>query len=141
MSANSNFSYAIHILTYLSSPGTVVSSAEIADSIKTNPVTVRRLIGVLREAGLVTTVPGSAGGAQLARPAAAITLGDVYSATKDEQLFGGHHNRPNIECPIGRNIEQVLLRHFGEVDEIVKRALMRVTIQDIMAEVMAGETT
>lgn len=137
MSANSNFSYAIHILTYLSSPGTVVSSAEIAASIQTNPVTVRRLIGVLREAGLVDTLPGSSGGASLARPASAITLGDVYSATKDDQLFGGHHSRPNVQCLIGRNIERVLLRHFAEVDEVVRRALMRVTIQDIMDEVLA----
>jgi Rrf2 family protein len=141
MSANSNFTYAVHILSFLASGQTPFSSAVIADSINTNPVTVRRLIGVLREAGLVETVAGSTGGALLKRPAADITLGHVYEALQDkhEYLFGLHPSEPNPQCPIGRNIQKILVQHFEALDGVVKRALMRVTIQDIVDEVMMAE--
>lgn len=140
MSANANFSYAIHILTYLATTPEPSSSAEIACSLNTNPVTVRKLMGVLREADLVQTLAGSAGGAMLKRPASQITLGDVYRLVKDDHLFGLHASEPSISCPIGRNIQRVLVANFTQVEGIVAQALMKVSLQDIVDEVFSTES-
>jgi len=139
MSTNSNFAYAIHILTFLAQADEPQSSAYIASSLNTNPVTVRKLMSVLREGGLVDTVHGSTGGAVLHKKAEDITLGDVYALVKDEHPFGLHPADPNINCPIGRNIQGVLVRVFNETDRLIARALMKVSIQDVLAEVLECE--
>lgn len=136
MSTNSNFAYAIHILTFLAQSTEPQSSAYIAGSLNTNPVTVRRLISVLREGGLVETVQGSTGGATLRQPADQITLADVYTLIKDEHPFGLHPSEPSPVCPIGRNIQQVLVRIFDDTDKLISRALQKLTIQDVVTEVM-----
>lgn len=139
MSTNSNFTYAVHILTFLAQSQEPQSSAFIAESINTNPVTIRKLMGVLREAGLVDTVHGSSGGAILKKSAAAITLGDVYMLVKDEHPFGLHPSDPNPNCLIGRNIQKILVRIFDETDNLIFRALMKISIQDIVDEVLVQE--
>lgn len=139
MSNNSHFAYTIHTLTFLASFPEPQSSAFIAASIKTNPVTVRRIIGVLREAGMVETTQGINGGATLHRPASEITLGEVYALIKEDMPFGLHPHAPSPECPIGRNIQGVLERIFGDMDSLITRALMKITIQDILEEVLTKE--
>ncbi|MBC8100582.1 MAG: Rrf2 family transcriptional regulator [Armatimonadetes bacterium] len=140
MSTNSNFTFAIHIVTYLAGAESPESSAQIAASMNTNPVTVRKLIGELRAGGLVVTVAGSSGGALLSRDASRITLGDVYALFKDEPLFGLHPSPPSQDCVIGRNIQTVLLRHFSELDALLSQALMRITIADVIQEVFSYQT-
>ena len=57
---SSKTSVAIHILTMLALKGEcVVTSELIAESVNTNPVVIRRLMGLLREAGLVDSRPGA----------------------------------------------------------------------------------
>ncbi len=139
MSTNANFAFAVHILTLLSSTDEPMSSSLIADSLNTNPVTVRRLIGVLREQGLVETTHGSQGGATLRRLPADITLGDVYAAVKDEYPFGLHPSEPSPMCPVGCKIGKVLVRVFEETDQVITRALMKITIEDILSEIKHPE--
>lgn len=135
--SNANFAFAVHILTLLSSSEEPLSSAFIAASLNTNPVTVRRLTGVLREGRLVETTQGSQGGARLRRKPQDITLGDVYTAVKAEEYpFGLHPAAPSPECPIGCNIHKVLVKVFEETDRVIIRALMKLSIQDILDEVL-----
>ena len=68
MKRNSRLSLALHTLSHMAGdPGRVRTSAEIADHAGTNPVVVRRVLGRLREAGLLTSEKGHAGGWRLAR--------------------------------------------------------------------------
>ena len=70
----------------VSEPNRARTSAEIAAHSGTNPAVVRRVLGPLRTAGLVTSEKGHQGGWRLARPAAKITLADVYLALGDRLL-------------------------------------------------------
>ena len=71
---NSKLTVGIHILTLLaSSPGEAQTSEYIAGSVNTNPVVIRRLLGLLREAGIVESQGGHGGGWRLQRPAERIT--------------------------------------------------------------------
>ena len=53
---------------------------------------------------MVTTVMGSTGGAALARPAAGITLLEVFRAVETSALISLHHSAPNPACMVGREI-------------------------------------
>ena len=79
MKRNSRLSLALHILGHMSiNSGHVQTSAEIAQHMGTNPVVVRRVLGRLREAGLLKSKKGHSGGWVLAKPASNISLANVY---------------------------------------------------------------
>ena len=109
MTTSSRFAVAVHILTLLAQAGEPLPSSLIAGSVGTNPALIRRLIGRLAEAGMVTTVMGSTGGAALARPAAGITLLEVFRAVETSALISLHH-APNPACMVGREITGALKR-------------------------------
>jgi DNA-binding IscR family transcriptional regulator len=88
------------------------SSALLAGSVDTNPVVIRRLLGLLHRAGLVHGRTGPGGGFRLGRPAAAITLADVFRAVEEGGAAPARH-RPNAACPVGGAVPDEL-RRIGE---------------------------
>jgi Rrf2 family protein len=137
---STRFAVGVHLLTLLSNApeGMTTSSEEMAGSVGSNPVHVRRVLGRLREAGLVTSRPGVGGGWRLARTPSAITLGDVWRAVRaeDGHLLGLHAANP--ACEIGREIHWVL----GDIDRDAVRALEAeldgTTIEQVTARALTG---
>jgi Rrf2 family protein len=133
---NSRFAVAVHILTLLEQQqGEPVTSEYIAGSVNTNPSLVRRLLGMLSKSGLTTAQLGTGGGALLARPAARITLLDVYRAVDEGELFALHRERPNPACPVGRNIQTALEIHIHSASQALEDELRQVTIADMLTDV------
>jgi Rrf2 family protein len=133
---SSRFAVAVHVLSLLAlQDGEPVTSDYVASSVKTNPVVIRRLLGLLRRKGLVRIQPGPRGGARLVRPAAKILLADVYRAVEDGQVLGLHKNPPNARCPVGRHIGGVLSRVFGEAEAALEATLRRRTLEDVVGGV------
>ncbi len=66
---NTRFPVALHILTLLAVENKCqpTTSEYLAVSANTNPVVIRRLLGSLRRAGLITAQLGAGGGVNLAR--------------------------------------------------------------------------
>lgn len=130
---NSRFSMAIHSLLVMAAKrdGPVCSDF-IAGSVGTNPVLIRRLMGDLREAGLVESRAGSAGGFVLAKDLSEITLDQVYRAVEEAPLFPRHEN-PNEKCPIGREIGRVLDQLYGAAEGSMMDALHKATLADLAA--------
>jgi DNA-binding IscR family transcriptional regulator len=139
MSANSQFTIMVHVLTLLGKANHPLSSRWIAGSVNTNPVVIRQIVGRLREVGLVDTLPGSTGGSILKEDPAQITLKNIYQMTKNETFFGLHPNEPSPYCPVGRNIQSVLVEVFDQIDQLVQGALGDITIADIIAQVSQRE--
>jgi len=101
MPANLRFSVALHILTLLAANGTgLLTSEEIASSVDTNPVVIRRVMASLRENGLVESRPGVNGGWRLKKTPASITLCKVFETVREDDLLAMHAH-PNPDCPIG----------------------------------------
>ena len=67
MSRSARFSVALHVLAHLADAEEPQTSEHLAECVGTNPVVVRRTLGGLREAGLVTSTRGTGGGWALAR--------------------------------------------------------------------------
>jgi Rrf2 family protein len=133
---------AVHVLAFLAwRRGEAVTSERIAGSVNTNPVVVRRIVGALRNAGLVTVQPGVGGGAQLAREPEAIPLREVYRAVEDGKALFTVHPHPSGHCGIGGNIRQVLGGVFCRANDAMQGVLAEVTVADVLREVMEAGAT
>ena len=131
MAANSQFSMAVHVLTLLArANGASLKSDSIAQSVNTNPVVIRRLLGQLANAGLVTSQTGAHGGTRLARDAGDVRLCDVYGAVCCGDVFA-LHSSPNQDCTVGRGIETVLCNLQKQIDHSIGSTLAEYTLRDI----------
>ncbi len=136
MAANSQFSMAVHILTLLAGAGDEnVKSEQIARSVNTNAVVIRRVLSHLNQAGLVVSQTGALGGARLARPPGRISLCEIYKAVSCGEVFALHGKSPNQDCPVGRNIEDVLCNLQKEIDKSVGEKLGQYTLANILEKV------
>lgn len=134
MKISSRFSVAVHILSIISMEDTNLCTSEwIAGSVNTNPVVIRRVIGMLKRADLVD-VPKGTGGAYLLKDIKDITLLQVYRAVdvvEEGELFQIHEN-PNPKCPIGANIQGVLEIILAKAEKAMEEVLRNVTMEDIV---------
>ena len=141
MYTNSRFAVAIHVLALArvameEATGVAVTSERMAESVCAHPVHVRRVLGSLREAGLVTSQPGPGGGWRLTHSPEEITLRDIYRAVEHEPLFG-LPKRPSQDCPISQWLPGVLASCFQEAEAALEERLAQVTIADVVAAVRA----
>ena len=138
MSANSRMTIAIHVLSYMAAAERTrpdpVTSDQIASSVATNPVVIRRMLGPLRRAGIVVSRRGASAGWNLAKRADAITLLDVYQAVEGGPLFGLHASPPNPNCRIVRAIKPALSRIYSGLEAELERELSKTTIAQVLNE-------
>lgn len=137
MSANSRLTVAIHVLSYMVAverkrPDPVTSD-QIASSVATNPVVIRRMLGRLGRARLVSSRRGAHAGWKLARPPEAMSLLDVYRAVEDGPLFALHASPPNPHCPVARALKPALDRLYGGYERRLERELAKTTVAQVIA--------
>ncbi len=135
MAANTRFAVGVHLLTSLAYMGGTMTSEELAGSVVTNAVVLRRILARLEKAGLVTGHPGRKGGFALARPVSAITLLDVHRAVGGNGLFAVHANREAKHCPVSACIKGVLTDVFAKAEGAAEGELRRVRLADVVARV------
>ena len=144
MGANSRLTIAAHALAWMALAERrgreSLTSEQVAASVNTNPVIIRRSLGDLRRAGLVRVRHGAGAGWSLARDPREISMLDVYEAVEQEPLFGMHHTEPNLECPVGYGIRPVLGDVYRGVDQSLRRELKRTSIADVLRETLRANT-
>ncbi len=132
---SSRFSIAVHTLSLIALSPLPCTSDFIAESVKTNPVVIRRIIGQLKKAGLVNVRAG-AGGAYLLKELEQITLLDVYRAVEVVEkgdLFN-FHDHPNPKCPVGANIESIFRMKMLQAQYALEQELAKVTLAQMVME-------
>ena len=140
MNTSSRFAFANHVLVLLAlAPDEPLTSEMMAGSVNTNPVVIRRILGKLRAASIVVSQRGSGGGWRLTRAPQAISLCDVYHAVEAEPLFGLHHRVPNDQCPVGRNIQGVLVEVFRDAQRAMEQRLAYITLADVLKRISGNE--
>ncbi len=143
MTGNTRYTVALHIITWMARAlqlDIMITSDRIALSVNTNPVFIRRILGLLLKAKLVSVQRGTNAGWTLARPPEQISLLDIYQAVEQEPLFEFHHTLPSQDCPVGRGIQPALTHFYGEAEMALKQQLARSTIADLLAQTLAQNT-
>ncbi|MEZ4321265.1 MAG: Rrf2 family transcriptional regulator [Myxococcota bacterium] len=135
ITGNTHFAIGIHVLAALAlRDGDLVTSAELAESVHTNPAFLRAVLGRLRDAGLLETRLGKGGGSTLARPASDITLLEVFRATDGEARLATHDCAGGT-CELGQKVPAVLEKLGQQLDAAMARELETVRVSDIAREV------
>ena len=134
MQISSRFTLAVHIFTCIDTFQNEykVTSDFIASSTNVNPVIIRKILLRLKAAGLVQVARGT-GGTTITRPLSEITFLDIYRAVEcveDNKLFHFHEN-PNPQCPVGKNIHNILDDTLQRVQDAMERELQAITLEDV----------
>lgn len=135
MRSSERFAVSIHILTYIEIFGksSRVTSDILSQSINTNPVIVRNILGLLKKAELIKVARGAGGGISIRDD---ITYLDVYRAVEENQNPVNYHTDTNKMCPVGRNINNVLSVRMEKAQESFCKELERYTIRDTAEEIV-----
>jgi len=132
MKRNSRLSLALHTLSHMASdPERVRTSAEIASHAGTNPVVVRRVLGKLREAGLLSSEKGHAGGWRLAKSARTISLADVYLALGERLVSGTDAQTPKQLCDVETDLHERIGRVLADIEDSLVARLSETTLTDV----------
>jgi len=132
MKRNSRLSLALHTLSHMAGdPDRVRTSADIADHAGTNPVVVRRVLGKLRQAGLLSSEKGHAGGWRLAQPAQSITLADVYLALDERLVSGSDSDAIPSLCSVETGLQTRVAELLEDIEESLVERLRETSITDV----------
>lgn len=133
---STQFAVAAHVLTYLtavqrSGDDRAVSSDELSASTNVSPVHIRKVLGPLREAGLVRSRSGQQGGWVLGASPEDIALVQVYDVLLGDRPVVGIH-LPSPQCPVGRGIRRSLEDLDRELLEGVRGRLAGISVADLL---------
>lgn len=143
MRASTDFTKAIQICLFINmKEGEFKSSTQLAESVDTNPVVVRRLLSKLKKNGIVDSIAGAQGGFLLAKAPQDISLWMIYKSVQEEQLFTRH--KVNEDCDISCNLEILVQDTFNEAELAMKPTLEKTNIANMsvqLEEILATSTT
>ncbi len=135
MQISSRFTIALHMLTCMETfkEDYKITSDFLASSINVNPVIIRRILSQLKEVGIIEVKRGT-GGAMITKPLQDITFLDVYYAVEciEENTLFHFHENPNPNCPVGKNIHNILDDKLYRVQAAMERELKAITLADVM---------
>jgi Rrf2 family transcriptional regulator, repressor of oqxAB len=115
----------------------VLSSAQLARSLDTNPSLVRKMMVPLVQNGLVASIKGRNGGVRLGRPSDQITLGQIYhSSVGDKPLWAPRPDGPR-ECLVTNHSAEYFVRLTDETEAAVLGTLAGRTLADSLDELRA----
>ena len=133
---DTKFSVAVHILILISESPPPINSDQIAMSVGTNASYVRKILALLKKAGIVHGHQGISGYSLLFAPKR-LTLLQIYQAVMEQpkpHLLDVHQN-PSDRCIVGHHIRTVLTGIFADVEDTFARSLSDKTLADCIADI------
>ena len=131
---DTKFSVAVHVLILVSESPTPINSDQMAMSIGTNASYVRKILSLLKKAGIVDGHRGISGYTMLLPPEQ-LTLLQIYQAVMEQpkpHLLDIHQN-PSDRCIVGRHIRPVLSGMFAGLEDAFANALAEKTLADCIS--------
>lgn len=112
---DTKFSVALHSLVMIAESDVPLSSQALARSVGTNPSYIRRVISLLKNAGMISSSQGKIG-YELTRGATEISLLEIYFSVHEVDAISLFqiHKHSNQECPVGMHIERALNPVLGK---------------------------
>ncbi len=133
---DTRFSVAVHVLILISESSKPMDSEKMARSVGTNASYIRKVLGALKKAEIVSSRRGVAGFSLSVLPEQ-LTLLRVYQAVTEQSkchLLDIHQNA-NDACVVGRHIQPVLAGMFEQAENAFTRALSEQTLAQCVAAI------
>lgn len=134
MKRDSRLSSVLHALLHMAEQDGPVTSETLARCLGTNPVVVRRTMGYLREAGVVTSDRGHAGGWCLRADLATITLRQLHEALGEPAMFAIGNRNETSECLVEQSVNAALEGTFAEAEALLLKRFSEITLADLAAD-------
>lgn len=108
-----------------------MTSDALSRCLGTNPVVVRRTMGFLRRAGIVSSDPGPSGGWRICTDLSALTLRDLHVALGEQEVFAIGHRNEAPDCLVEQSVNAALDETFAEAQALLMRRMGEVTPADL----------
>ena len=131
MKRSARLSVALHALVHLVDKPDAVTSTILSECLMTNPVVVRRVMGELREAGIVSSAKGHDGGWRLTRPPGEVSLQDVHAALGETLLLRAESDPGDTACTIVRTVDRVMTDFLADAEALLAARLKRISLADL----------
>lgn len=132
MKKSSKLSDSVHVLVLIQlDPFHNLTSARLAESIKTNPSFIRQIMSKLKQAGIIESVAGHPQPRLTAEPKN-ISLLDVYHAVEGNEPVLHLDTDINPECGPGINIQLSLKDYYQDIQKNIEQQMEKITLQDVI---------
>ncbi|MFV3314571.1 Rrf2 family transcriptional regulator [Pseudomonas putida] len=131
MRNDTRLSRMLHVLIHMARHEQPATSETLAQMLGTNPVVVRRTMGLLRKQGYVQSEKGHRGGWTLARPLEQITLLDIHEALGASTLFAIGLATDHPQCLVEQAVNAALTDAFDAAQALLLERLGSVTLAQL----------
>ncbi|MEH7885077.1 Rrf2 family transcriptional regulator [Bacillus sp. JJ1609] len=129
---NSDFTLAIHSLTYLAlQPDRMSTSDAISESAGVHPVRIRKVLSLLKKHGFIKSKEGTGGGFIFAIDLSDVNLWDIYKLTSEGALQPKCPDS-NERCVVGANMQRVLFAIFLGAEEHLGEYLKNYSLKEVV---------
>ena len=134
MKHDSRLSSVLHALLHMAEHDGPMTSEALGKCLGTNPVVVRRTMGLLREAGFVTSDRGHAGGWRIAVDLSTVTLRQLHEALGEPAIFalGNRNERP--QCLVEQSVNAALDEAFADAEALLLERFAQITLATLAAD-------
>ena len=124
----------LHALLHIAGSDSPVTSETLAQCMNTNPVVVRRTMGLLRDAGLVAAERGHGGGWRIVANFSEVTLRQLHEALGEPALFAMGNRTENPECLIEQAVNAALDSALDDAETLLMKRFESVTLAELAAD-------
>ncbi len=139
MKKNGRVSVALHSLIHLFYADGPVTSEDLGGCQNTNPVIIRRVLGELEQARVVSSEKGHGGGWVLLKKPKDISFQEVFEALDESLLPPPIVLDDDEHCLIMRSISGAMDEFLEEAEVLLAKKLSRLNLKQIIEKIQPGD--
>jgi DNA-binding IscR family transcriptional regulator len=134
MKRDSRLSSVLHALLHMAEHDGPVTSDFLSKCLGTNPVVVRRTMGFLRDAGIVGSGRGPAGGWRITADLSTISLRQLHDALGEPAIFAVGNRNDAPGCLVEQTVNAALDNSFAQAEALLLARFAEITLADLAAD-------
>lgn len=131
LSAKGRYALAATISMAENQSNEYITLISISEKLGISKIYLEQVFSLLKHGGIVTSIKGSQGGYQLARPAKKITVYDILSSV-ETSLFESVEETIKEKSPEIETAMNLLI--YDSLDNAIKTTLQKTTLYDLVTE-------
>ncbi|MCW1917524.1 Rrf2 family transcriptional regulator [Rhodobacter sp. KR11] len=131
MIRDSRLSSVLHALLHMAEHDGPMTSEALGRCLAANPVVVRRTMGLLRDAGLVASERGHAGGWRIVADLETVSLRRLHEALGEPAIHALGHRHETPSCLVEQAVNAALGQAMAEAEALLLDRFAQVTLADL----------